>query len=567
MSRKLWNVQTILVLILLPQIRVSGFSLVSHLNSVLAYGAALDRSGPKIITLGIDSNENQKEKTNCYISVGTANGFDRMVLDSPTMCLDLLFFNTSSSLQLPDGIISAMDGLQPKLFRLDYKSTISSRPKLEESINLPSGNFPTVMAIDKNKEKSGIYVALHDLNGLAWDDISKLSDNNSLATWEYLQQLTHPNIEMPDSYSPIVYKYNISTGQEEWQTLLETSEGKTFITGLETIASRNILVVVGTTNGYGPSTGEQQYSGGVWDGFLTLVDVETGKIENKNFGTYQSHTTRIQSQYNKDDFALGLCMWDDKAFVVGSTSGKMVGSEAGGGFVMKIDIDTLDIIWKKQFVGEGIKATHCDVQENNLFVGGIVPSGITLEENNLQVTADTDDIFIASFNAYNGEMIFLRQIDSHREDQLVGLDINPSSGEIFLTANAWDFSEGYTNLYVLSINEKGDHAWQNLSTGQDPITGMIPTKAPDEQPPSDTSPYTYRNDDKNNNGDSSDKLSHGESSKNIIGKLVTAVLVPTCFLIGVSVFCIFQKARKKDPVVENLQETALEDIAGENKIV
>jgi len=547
----------------LPQIQiVNGFSLVSQINSILAHGSAFDdnalASGLKIFPLGIQVNSNENDaKTKCYVSIGNVNGLDRTILDSPTMCLDLKFFETSATsleLELPDGVISAMDGSQAKLFSFNYHSSSfssSSEPNLVELVNLPGDSFPAVMTTDKQVDNGGVFLALHNSSGLLWNDLSTSSDNNILATWTFLRQMTYPNEKViTDSYSPTIYKYNITTGKEIWQTSFDTSQGKTFITGMEAIPSRNTLVVLGSTNGYGTATGEENYSGEVWDGFLTLVDSDTGKIENHTYGTYQSHSTRIRSQYDQDDLALGLCISDDKAFVVGSTSGKIEGKDAGGGFVMKIDVDTLDIIWKKQVVGDGVEATHCDVVENDLFVGGNVGPGTRLEEKASQDVTDTIDAFVASFNAYDGEIRFLRQIDSRRDDQLVGLKIHPASREAILTANAWNFTRGTVNLYILSINQEGKYEWQNVEAGDDPIAGMIPTQPTDEMTPLNPSPHNYRSDKKQDNG------------------TITAAVIVPIVVIAFVLTVFFYRKTDKEIIVDDLElDTNIEDIPGENKIV
>jgi len=547
----------------LPHIQiVNGFSLVSQINTILAHGSAIDDnaldSGLNIFPLGIQVNSNENlhddAKTKCYVSIGNVNGLDRTILDSPTMCLDLKFFNnsaTSSELELPDGVVSAMDGSQAKLFSFNYRSSSLLEPNLVELVNLPGGSFPAVMTTEKQVGNGGVFLALHDSSGLLWNDLSMSSDNDILATWKYLRQMTYPNKEeITDSYSPTIFKYNITTGEEIWQTPFDTSQGKTFITGMETIPSRKMLIVLGSTNGYGTATGEENYSGEVWDGFLTLVDSETGKIENHTYGTYQSHSTRIRSQYDQDDLALGLCISDDKVFVVGSTTGKIEGKDAGGGFVMKIDVDTLDIIWKKQLVGDGVEATHCDVVENDLFVGGNVGLGTRLEEKISRDVTDTIDVFVASFNAYDGEIRFLRQIDSRRDDQLVGLKIHPTSGKTILTANAWNFTTGTVNLYILSINQEGKYEWQNVEAGYDPIAGVIPTKPTDEMIPVNPPQDNYPSDKKEDNG------------------TIIAVVIVLIVVIAFVLTVFFYRKSDKEIIVDDLDlDPNIENISGENKIV
>ncbi len=322
--------------------KASGFAIVSKLEHSSAFGSALDVLGPKLMVAGVDSDDNNAH-TNCYVSIGSDSDYNPNVLDSPKMCLNIGLFGMSSL--LPDGVVTAMDGQQPMLFAMDYQLQPNQKPNLSNNFDLPSGRFPAVMTNDKNQDEGGVYVALHDTSGLkTWNAHSFSSGNDVRATWNYLRDMTYPNTLGTNSQSPIIYKYSMLDKSEVWQTSLNTLNGKTMITAMEKVSSRNVLVVVGSTTGSGLTIGAGAVSGGDWDGFITIVDSETGEINNINHGTYDSHSRRIKSQLGKDDLVLGLCMDDDKAYVVGSTTGKMEGDQANGAFIMKMDIGKNTVI-------------------------------------------------------------------------------------------------------------------------------------------------------------------------------------------------------------------------------
>ena len=165
------------------------------------------------------------------------------------------------------------------------------------------------------------------------------------------------------------------------------------------------------------------------------------------------HSTRIYTQPDQDDFVHGVCTGDGKAYVLGSTTGKMKGDEAGGGFVIKYDIDDLSLIWKYQFVGVGVEATHCVIKGETLYVAGTVPPGVVLDDPNNSKggkPSDTRDVFVALFYPDLGEMAWIRQIDSHRDDDLIGIGFDGVSN-VLITVNGKNTNDGNNALYVLSL--------------------------------------------------------------------------------------------------------------------
>lgn len=481
----------------LPQC-VHPFVAISRWSTSLAYSGTMDLIGPKLLISGVDFKGDYKHitqtgqaDTDCYVSAGSAAGFGRKLFDSPQICLGVEVLrvpNQPSPPGLPDAVVVAMAGQQPMLLELGYKGVVSN-VNLLGPVKLPFEHFPAVMTSDKNM--GGIYVGLHPTNGLEMRAAADADPVDELRnTRDYLHQLSHPK-GIPESlsgtYSPRIFKFDVVEQKAKWQTTFETEEGKTMIGGMGVSFSKNVLVVGGSSSGYGPTIGAGARSDGDWDGFLTILDLNSGALDTQNTTTEINapHSARIFSQRGQDDMVHNICVADDKVYVVGSTTGKIEGDSLGGGFIMKIDIDTMNVIWKKQFAGSGIEATHCAIRSDILFVGGIVPPLMQVDSPNGNSEAEpteTIDIFTALFSAATGEMAFIRQIDSHRDDQIVGMVVNPASLNAILTVNARDFEEGTNDVYVMSIDQQGDHDWHNLPSGMDPIEGNI---AP---PPAEASP-------------------------------------------------------------------------------
>jgi hypothetical protein len=474
----------VLVLVLSPEC-VNGFVSVSRLSSALAYSSEIDTAAQTLMTSGIDYKGDYKHltqsgqaDTDCYIAVGDVNGFDRKVFDSPAMCLDVqvLGIPTEPSPDgLPEAVVAAMAGQQPILLSLDYKGEYSDL-NLRDPVKLPFNHFPAKLTTDRNL--GGVYVALHNTNGLG---LAPASDEDPIDEFrnalDYLKSMTRPEL-LPGTgdYSPIIFKYDIVEQKAKWQTTLTTVNGRSAVGAIKVVLSRGKLIVVGSSNGSGTGVGANTQSGGDWDGYLTIIDLETGNMADKrNITTIINapHSVSVFSQPGKDDFVYNVCTSDDKAFLVGSSQGKISGDEDGGGFVAKYDIDTLDILWEYQFVGKGIEATYCDVFDDLLYVGGTVVAGTVLDDPNSISNgkpSDTSDLFVARLSATTGELKWVRQIDSHRDDSMVGMVINLGN-LVLITANGMSTNKGTSDLYVISVTPFGAHDWQNLQAGVDPISG------------------------------------------------------------------------------------------------
>ena len=83
--------------------------------------------------------------------------------------------------------------------------------------------------------------------------------------------------------------------------------------------------------------------------------------------------------------------------------------------------------------------------------------------------SDTRDVFVALFYPDLGEMAWIRQIDSHRDDDLIGIGFDGVSN-LLITVNGKNTNDGNNALYVMSIDyDDGMHDWQFLPQGKDPL--------------------------------------------------------------------------------------------------
>ena len=460
--------------LILSPLLANAFVSVSRSSSAVAIGSAMDPL--TFMTTGVDYTGD----SNCYVEVGSVSlDSNRERFETPQICLQIEMVasevaSANASANIPDGIVTGMIGQQPLVMSLDYKGGLSGKPNLRDPFYLPNGYFPVATATDRGTGE--IYVALHETQGTSIVTTTDDTASKMTSTLDYVETLTRPTL-LPGSgnHSPLIFKYDVGEGQLKWETTLITEEGKSTISALSTVASRGKLVAVGSSTGYGSYVGAGSRSKG-WDGYITILDMEDGKIDPE--GAVNSfnapHSTRIYTQPDQDDFVHGVCTGDGKAYVLGSTTGKMKGDEAGGGFVIKYDIDDLSLIWKYQFVGVGVEATHCVIKGETLYVAGTVPPGVVLDDPNNNNSkggkpSDTSDVFVALFYPDLGEMSWIRQIDSHRDDDLIGIGFDGVSN-LLITVNGKNTNDGNNALYVMSIdNDDGKHDWQFLPQGKDPL--------------------------------------------------------------------------------------------------
>jgi hypothetical protein len=163
-----------------------------------------------------------------------------------------------------------------------------------------------------------------------------------------------------------------------------------------------------------------------YDGFLVKIDPESGEImESKN--STEKMKLRIQSNAEADDIIRGICLHptiDEEGYVpyvyvVGSTEGRMdeSGDFSGGGFVMQIDLFTMEVVWKDEIHGVNIEATDCAVTDDGQWIyvtgnardGGVLPGW---------KSNGGDDLWVRQYGAISGEARWEIQMGSAEDETL-----------------------------------------------------------------------------------------------------------------------------------------------------
>ena len=560
----IWSLCSVLVLLWGPRsmVVVQAFETGSELGTIVVYGSALDPTGIRLFSLGADT---KATTPSCYLSVDRGVGMHRQVFMPSSLCLDMVLDAAPSGGNSghAHGVLTTMEADQEQgyLYEMNYDNydmTLVQPPLL----TLPQGYFPALLVPDPDNQEF-VYVALHPTHGFH----NNLNPSNLLqSTKEYLAHFSHPRYTgltgpQAQTYSPMILKFNRRTKTTEWQLVLDTTGGKSLVTGMGLVPSNQgrELVVFGSTTGNGMTVGAGALSNGlVWNGYMTWVNAQQGTVDLTDYDseTHNNIGTIIRSQRNKDDVVLGVCLQGDKAYVVGTTTGQFeldpTNTESGGfsGFVLKIDTHGRDPAWKRQFrVGGGggvLELTHCVVHEDAVLVGGTIQGPLTVTRqpllaerngNSAYTTTPTRDILVLKLDTGSGATQFIRQIDSQRHDQLVNMELRPpvgtaptSNGDVFLTANAWDQLDEATHndLYVLTITQAGDHDWMNMDSDVDPITGLkfSADQENDNVPPVLESDAPVAGTD-----------NESSSGPDTPGIVVVAVLVPVVALLLLIFFC------------------------------
>lgn len=500
-----------------------GIEVGSEQGTMFAYASAMDPLGIRFYLSGADATpsfgQTTATDTKCYTGVGRAGvGLERKLFAEPSICLDMIFSPSGgSSTANAKGILAAMDAQnQPQLYTIDYSNYQIS---LQEPHGLPLDHFPVLLVLDP--PKTYVYVAMHPTHGRENRITTKDDDDNRVnlpSTHDYLMQLSHPRFTTLDQpgdlgYSPVIIKYNLQTRQEEWRFEVTTINGKTLLTGMAVVDTDRLVIFGSSTGnvlvdgskaitGPGPNT-----VGDRWDGFLIWANPQTGTVDLTDYSSPEHNNLggSIRSQLTADDYILGVCFDDDKAYVVGHTTGKFQGTQAGGAFVIKLDTHGRDFTWTRQFVGDGLEFTHCTVRGDGrtvLVAGHAAAASAPLAPrngNDAYTGPATQDIILVEMDTGNGKTKYTRQIDSHRNDHLVGLELRggtgPQKDTVYLASNAWDWDAQpipTNDLFVITIDATGDHEWMNIDPTLDPITmlkdGTLANDNVDPLPPLAPSP-------------------------------------------------------------------------------
>ena len=218
----------------------------------------------------------------------------------------------------------------------------------------------------------------------------------------------------------------------------------------------DMLLVAGSTTGFGLALGANYQSSGPddLDGFVTKIraadgdlPLEVGEevaISNTSLQFGATYSTRISSQSKKNDIVYGLCRQEEDplgstlsplnvVYVVGTTQGIIAGRDAGGAFLIQLDLETFQVKWKQQISGTNVEGMACTVTPDGQ---DVYLSGTYAHDTRLTIVTELQrrrqrkrrrlassssssnkDIFVAQFAATNGTLNWIQTIGTPKEDE------------------------------------------------------------------------------------------------------------------------------------------------------
>ena len=240
-----------------------------------------------------------------------------------------------------------------------------------------------------------------------------------------IQKIKVSQSNATDEYSLLA---DVPHMERVWSKNIETSNFQK-LQAIGMIYVNDILLLAGSTYDIGPQfAGEERTykSKQDYDGFLTKIDPSTGEMKTSN-GTDEKMKVRIQSDFEVDDIVHGICLHPKNnvtgnvpfVYVVGSTENELdiYGNITGGGFIMQIDLYTMEVIWEDKIPGLDIDATDCVVTADGQWVYVIGHA-----RNNAALHGWTsnggDDIWIRQYGAISGQPRWEEQIGSNKDESL-----------------------------------------------------------------------------------------------------------------------------------------------------
>jgi hypothetical protein len=278
--------------------------------------------------------------------------------------------------------------------------------------------------IEEDGDNNAIIVASYVTNNptlsLAYKTFEKVLDP--------LLQPTSDVLKYGSSFSFTLRQFKVtSNGDIGWTREFKTSGGEDSRIH-DFIVYKSRIIFVGATAGSGSDLGGTN-TGSDMDGFVTQLSSATGNTLD---------TKRIQSQGGKHDVVNAICV--DEAnksiYLAGSSTGYYGGgsldsehavehdeNDRFSAFIMKLDINTMDIIWSRMIhtyeKGEtsslqDVLGLGCVVSSNRVFLTGTV-------KNNGNIDSDKsngkDDIFAACWNK-SGVRLWRKQVGTDQDDVL-----------------------------------------------------------------------------------------------------------------------------------------------------
>jgi hypothetical protein len=295
-------------------------------------------------------------------------------------------------------------------------------------------------------------------------------------------------------------------GAPEWDLVL-TPEGDAPVSDVAGIlALSDVIVLAGSTNGYGEGFGIDGSPGTDMDGFVTKLFKSSGDLYGTSQATSGSpNSYRIET--DGEEFVHGICAApgdDEFVYVTGTTTGELSGAtgnfETGNpktyAFLMKLQLSDMQPVWTVQISADapsGVDSSpvigiSCAVSENGnrvYFAGNVEKGGFIPDESGLGRSAGGQDVFIAKVKAQDGIIDYVHQFGSPGDDALAprGGLVLTEEGHIVVVGNtdgalyrARDAGELSVDVFVALISHNGTLPQQVPLPA--PPTTAAPTASP-----------------------------------------------------------------------------------------
>jgi hypothetical protein len=214
--------------------------------------------------------------------------------------------------------------------------------------------------------------------------------------------------------------------ERQWQNEIETKNYEKLYAADMVFVNGMLLVAGSTVDVSEQFAGDERKYHTVqdMDGFLIKIDPETGRVpavDDSRFGT--KHKMRIQSNAGADEIVTSICLphtddIDRHVYVTGYTTGLLDSTgDYSGGFIMKIDADTMEVVWLDQIHGENIEAIDCAVTDDGewVYVTGNAKEGGALRN---WESRGGYDIWVRKYNTFTGQAAWEIQLGSDQNESL-----------------------------------------------------------------------------------------------------------------------------------------------------
>lgn len=457
---------------------LSAFQSGPHIGSYYAGGLARDWSNQRLVLTGIsydrDGNDNGGDPTaaRCFVSsMGVSQLDDDSARSSVVIgrgavleaCHTLAMIDGTDNFVVagnsdPGGLYGSADVPTGFVMAMDYSSFAVH---VGESLDSDQVSYPVNVIADP--ATSALFVATLTSTSMDVSGESAMYEQepNWLTHRKYgssfemtLHRIDYGQVE--GSVESFVPNW---TGYFPIDTKSDGTKPDVYFAGMILKAGR--LIAAGSTsgmgNGYGDAEGDDE------DGYLTIIDTETGTVvESDRIGT------------EADDIISGIChdpADTESIYIVGSTTGVMADSatDVGNGwqpFAQKRETANLwdGVTWAVQWPtspGDDIphvEALECLVDGDVIYVAGLAYQGSTLggESSN-----GGNDVFVAQLSTEDGTVNWLKQIGTSGDDNLAlggALTLDESGNVVVFGDTTGSFyrsrasSEVASDLFVLTMD-------------------------------------------------------------------------------------------------------------------